>query len=75
MPAVAALSDEPMSSKNGKLLRNTGMRDSERLGQPVYVDLSAPEFFNDTNAIGMGENSEEFGKFSADECPSWHILM
>lgn len=75
MPAVAALDDEPVGSKYGKLLRNTRMRDSERLGQPVNVELPAPEFFNNTNAIGMGKDSKEFGEFSADECLSWHIVI
>jgi hypothetical protein len=75
MPAITTLNHEPVSAEDCKLLRNTGVSGAKRAGQPIYVDFAAAEFLDDTNAIGVGENSEEFGELLADECSPRHIVM
>ena len=72
---VSPLYYEPMSPKNPKLLRNTRMSDAESLCEPVYIDLTAPEFFNDTNTIGVSKNPEELGELFTDKCPSRHNVI
>jgi hypothetical protein len=73
--AVSALNYEPVSTKNRKLLRDTGMGDAESLCKTIYVDFASTKFFDNTNAIGMGKNSKEFGKLFTDKCPSRHSLI
>lgn len=64
---LASLLDQAVSAKLGKVLGNPGGRKIERGGEGCYVFLAEPQLLDQAQAISMGKQSEQVGKFPRND--------
>jgi hypothetical protein len=64
VPALSPLGYDPVGPQNPKILRHTRVGDIQDFLQRVDIQFAATEFLDDSDALGMGENSQQFGQFS-----------
>lgn len=70
--AFAALFDDTVGAEKAQMLGDAGVRDAEDALEGVDVFFPIAEFFDDADAVGMGEDSEEFGELFGDDGAVWH---
>ena len=56
--SFAALFDEAMGAEEAQMLGDTGMGDTENVLEGVDVFFAVAEFLDDTDAMGVGEDTE-----------------
>lgn len=64
--AFAAFGHNAVHAQDREVLRGTGVADAEHCLQRVDIPFAVAEFFHDADAVGMGEDSEEFSEFFCD---------
>ncbi len=70
--AFAAFVDEAVRAEEAQMLGDTGVGDTEDILEGIDVFFAVAELFNDADAMGVGEDSEEFGEFFGDDGSGWH---
>ena len=68
MTPFAPLRDEPVGAQDHQVLRNAGVADAESPLKAVHVLFPISQLFDDSNAVRMGEDSQELCKFLGYKC-------